>query len=103
VWRFDESTTRLLPHDRTAKAVAGDIADDLGWGEDGAELLAARVDGIAGWANEQTGTASLDGMRRVLDERARTIPELAEVAGHPEFAALIGAKATELVAKRLAR
>ena len=103
VWRFSEDATRELPHDRTAKAVAHDIAEDLGLGDGGADLLSARVDGIAGWANEQAGTASLDGMRRMLDERARTIPELAEVAQHPEFAALIGAKATELVAKRLAR
>ena len=103
VWRFTEEATRELPHDRTAKAVASDIADDLGLGDHGAERLSARVDGIAGWANEQLGTASLDGMRRVLDERARSIPELADVSLHPEFGALIGAKATELVAKRLAR
>lgn len=103
VWRFTEDTSRELPHDRTARAVATDIADDLGLGGDGAARLSARVDGIAGWANEQTGTASLDGMRRVLDDRARSIPELADVAQHPEFGALIGAKATELVAKRLAR
>ncbi len=103
VWRFGPEALDELPHDRSAKAVASDIAIDLGMGDGGAELLAARVDGIAGWANEQAGTASLDGMRRVLDERARTIPELADVASHPEFGALISAKATELVAKRLAR
>ncbi|MCW2925162.1 MAG: hypothetical protein JWM98_2566 [Thermoleophilia bacterium] len=103
VWRFDRSADASLPLDRTARSVAGDIADDLGLGSDGAEALVARVDGIAGWANEQLGTASLDGMRRVLDARARSLPELAEVAAHPEFGELVTAKATELVAKRLAR
>ncbi len=46
---------------------------------------------------------TLAGMRRVLDERARTVPELVEVASHPQYGELLAAKATELVAKRLAR
>jgi hypothetical protein len=103
VWRFDQSALGALPQDRTARAVAADIADDLGLGDSGADALVARVEGIAGWANEQLGTASLDGMRRALDQRAQTVPELAKVSTHPEFDALLAAKATELVAKRLAR
>jgi hypothetical protein len=103
VWRFDESRTFELPRDRTARGVAADIADDLGLGQAGADALVARVDGIAGWANEQLGTASLEGMQRVLGDRARTVPDLEQVAAHPEFDALLAAKATELVAKRLAR
>lgn len=102
-WRFDEQGARELPRDRTARTVAIDIAHELGMGDSGATVLAARVEGIAGWANEQLGTASLEGMRHALDERARTVPELATIAEHPEFPALIRAKATELVAKRLAR
>lgn len=102
-WRFDEHGAQQLPRDRSARTVANDIAHDLGIGDDGARTLAARVEGIAGWANEQPGTASLDGMRRTLDTRARTVPELASIADHPEFGMLLGAKATELVAKRLAR
>jgi hypothetical protein len=103
VWRFDAAAAELLPRDRSARDVARDIADDLALGDDGAKVLVARVEGIAGWANEQLGTASLDGMRRVLDERARTVPELERVSTHPEYEALLAAKATELVAKRLAR
>ena len=103
VWRFDAAAEESLPRDRTARAVAIDIADDLGLGQGAAKTLSARVDGIAGWANEQLGTASLDGMRRVLGDRALTIPELADISSHPEFGALLDAKATELVAKRLAR
>jgi hypothetical protein len=103
VWRFDATAATRLPRDRSARDVARDIADDLALGDDGAKVLVARVEGIAGWANEQLGTASLDGMRRVLDERARTVPELERVSAHPEYEALLAAKATELVAKRLAR
>lgn len=103
VWRFDLDPHPALAHDRSARAVAADIADDLGLAADGSTALMARVEGLAGWANEQPGTASLEGMQRVLDERARTVPELANVASHPEYAALLTAKATELVAKRLAR
>ena len=103
IWRFDPAERDELPHDRTARHVASDIAEDLGLGSDGAAALVARVDGIAGWANEQLGTASLEGMTRVLGERARAIPDLAEFATHPEFDAMLAAKATELVAKRLAR
>jgi hypothetical protein len=103
IWRFDASGAAHLPRDRSARTVAGDIAADLGLGDEGAQVLAARVEGIAGWANEQVGTASLEGMRRVLDERARSVPELAQAAGHPEYDALLDAKATELVARRLAR
>lgn len=103
VWRFDPAAEGSLPRDRSARAVAGDIARDLELGAAGADALAARVDGIAGWANEQLGTASLDGMRRALGSRALTIPELADISSHPEFGALLDAKATELVAKRLAR
>lgn len=102
-WRFDEQAIEGLPSDRTARGVAVDIAHDLGLGSAGAEALVARVDGIAGWANEQLGTASLEGMQRVLGDRARSIPDLAQAAAHPEFDALLTAKATELVAKRLAR
>lgn len=102
-WRFDDAAAQQLPRDRTARVLASDIAAELGLGDDGARVLAARVEGIAGWANEQLGTASLDGMRRALAERARTVPELAAIGGHPEYDELIGAKATELVAKRLAR
>lgn len=102
-WLFDPTSIATLPRDRTARAVAQDIATDLGLGEAGAMMLASRMDGIAGWANEQLGTASLDGMRRVLDERARTFADLAAAAEHPEFGQLLDAKATELVAKRLAR
>ena len=103
IWRFDDAGAAQLPRDRTARDVAYDIAGDLGLGQEGAVAIAARVDGIAGWANEQLGTTSLDSMRRVLDERARTIPELDRLAGHPKFGQLIDTKATELIAKRLAR
>lgn len=103
IWRFDAAGAAQLPRDRTARDVARDIASDLGLGDEGAVTIAARIDGAAGWANEQIGTASLDGMRRVLDERARTLPELGRLADHAEFVELIDAKATELVAKRLAR
>jgi hypothetical protein len=103
IWRFDAAALDDLPRDRTARGVASDIAADLGLGSAGADALIARVDGIAGWANEQLGTASLEGMQRVLGERARAVPDLANVAGHPEFEAMLAAKATELVAKRLAR
>lgn len=103
IWRFDERAAAGLPRDRTARGVAADIVADVGLDDGAADRLSARVDGIAGWANEQLGTASLEGMQRVLGERARTVPELAELADHPEFGALMHAKATELVAKRLAR
>lgn len=103
VWRFEDAKSASLPRDRSARGVAEDIANDLGLGRSGADALVARVDGIAGWANEQLGTASLEGMYRVLDTRARTVPELADVAAHDDYAALLHAKATELVAKRLAR
>jgi hypothetical protein len=102
-WRFTDEAATQLPRDRTARMVASDMAADLGLGAAGEQALAARVEGIAGWANEQVGTASLDGMRGVLDARARAVPELAELADHPEFGELIGAKARELVARRLAR
>jgi hypothetical protein len=103
IWRFDAAGAAQLPRDRSSRDVAHDIADDLGLGEQGAATITARVDGVAGWANEQLGTASLDGMCRMLDQRARTTPELEQLADHPEFDQLIDAKATELVAKRLAR
>ncbi|MEO6866846.1 MAG: hypothetical protein ABI200_02375, partial [Gaiellales bacterium] len=103
VWRFPPSATESLPHDRTARAVAGDIAADLALGEDGAATINARMEGVAGWANEQAGTASLEGMERVLSARARAVEGLAELSDHPEYPALMRAKATELVAKRLAR
>lgn len=103
VWRFDAGAEDVLPRDRTARGVAVDIARDLGLGDAGATTLAARIDGIAGWANEQLGTASIDGMRRVLAERAVSSPELSQYSAHPEFAHMLDAKATELVAKRLAR
>ncbi|MCW2927948.1 MAG: putative Zn peptidase [Thermoleophilia bacterium] len=103
VWYYDPAAIVALPHDSTATEVAQRIGSDLGLGEDGTRTLVARVDGIAGWANEQLGTASLQGMTRVLDERARTLPELADATAHPAFGELLAAKATELVAKRLAR
>lgn len=104
VWRFDADTADdALPRDRSARTFAVHIAEDLGLGAEGAATIASRVDGIAGWANEQLGTASLDGMQRVLGTRALTVPELAKVASHPQFDAMLTAKATELVAKRLAR
>ncbi len=104
-WWFDDASRAAteLPRDRSARVIAHDIAADLGLGDDGARALAARLDGIAGWANEQVGTASLDGMRRVLDRRALTVPELAQITDHAQYAALVDAKATELVANRLAR
>ena len=103
VWRFDDIAPAGLPHDRSARDLARDIAQDQGLGDAGATQLTARVDGIAGWANEQLGTASLEGMQRMLHERARTIPDLAAIEVNPRFNALLAAKATELVAKRLAR
>lgn len=103
IWRFDAAGAAQLPRDRTARDVARDIAESLDLGDEGAGMIAARVDGVAGWANAQSGTASLDGMRRMLDQRARTMPELDRLADHPEFDELIGTKATELIAKRLAR
>jgi hypothetical protein len=102
-WWFDAAGSDAMPHDRTARGIARDIALELGLGEDGAKELASRMDGVAGWANEQLGTASLDGMRRVIDERAHAMPELARIAAHEQFPALVDAKATELVANRLAR
>jgi hypothetical protein len=103
MWWFDQDPHPALPHDRSARAIAHDIADDLGLLEPEADALRARVEGLAGWANEQAGTASMDGMRRVLDARARALPELDAVTAHRDYAALLDAKTTELVAKRLAR
>lgn len=103
VWRFDAAAADGLPIDRSAARMAADIARDLGLDEAAAGLLGARLEGIAGWANEQLGTASLDGMRRSLRARVGTVPELAAAREHPDFEAMLDAKATELVAKRLAR
>lgn len=103
VWRFDAAGEAAVPHDSTARDVAARIGGDLGFEADEVDQLVARVDGVAGWANEQLGTASLEGMSRVLDQRVRALPELAQVAAHPAFGELVAAKATELVARRLAR
>lgn len=103
MWSYDARARDHLPHDRSARQVAQAIAADLGLSPDDAEELVARVDGIAGWANERIAGASLEGMARALDERARSLPELARAATHPEFGHLVEAKATELVARRIAR
>ncbi|MCW2950053.1 MAG: hypothetical protein JWN41_1066 [Thermoleophilia bacterium] len=100
VWRFDARDVDALPHDHTARHVAEEIALDVGIDADD---LAARIDGAAGWANEQLGSASLAGMTAALDARVRALPEMSIVAQHGRFAALVDAKAVELVAKRLAR
>ena len=103
VWRFEPAATLLVPHDRSSRDLVGVIAADLGLDETGAVELAARVDGAAGWANEHAGAASLDGMERALRERLQHLPELTALSQHPAYGELVGAKATELVAKRLAR
>lgn len=103
VWRFAADATDVLPHDRSARAVTAAIATDLGLGSSATAELQARVDGVAGWANEQLGVASLEGMVRVLDQRFRASADFDDVAHHPDYGDLIDAKAVELVAKRLAR
>lgn len=103
VWRFDEDDPGSLPHDRTARDVVSHIGGDLGMGDTQVTELVARVDGVAGWANEQLGIASLDGMTRVIDERVRTLPEFADIVAHPDYDSLVQSKAVELVARRLAR
>jgi hypothetical protein len=103
VWRFDPDELGSLPHDRTARDVASHIGSDLGMGSADVIELVARVDGVAGWANEQLGIASLDGMTRIIDERVRALPEFAKVVAHPDYRALVQSKAVELVARRLAR
>ncbi|MBC7460911.1 MAG: hypothetical protein H7287_06080, partial [Thermoleophilia bacterium] len=100
IWRFDAAATEALPHDHTARQVAVEIATDLAIDPD---ELAARVDGIAGWANEQLGSSSLAGMTAALTSRVQAMPDLAPVAQHARFSDLVAAKAVELVAKRLAR
>jgi hypothetical protein len=100
VWRFDPTNVEQLPHDHSARQVATEIAIDLQLDPD---ELAARIDGAAGWANEQLGSSSLSGMTRALTERVRMMTDLAAVSTHVRFGALVGAKAEELVAKRLAR
>jgi hypothetical protein len=100
VWRFDGADIEHLPHDHTARQVAVEIATDLALDPD---ELAARIDGAAGWANEQLGSASLSGMTRALDERVRAMADLEGVTHHGRFGDLVGAKAEELVAKRLTR
>lgn len=103
VWRFDEDAAAHLPHDRSARDVATHIGGELGMDPVQVGELVARVDGVAGWANEQLGVASLDGMTRIIDERVRALPELRSVVTHPQYRALVDAKAVELVSRRLAR
>lgn len=103
VWRFDPAATATLPIDRSARDIARDIGEDLGLAAADVAELAARVDGAAGWANEQLGVASLDGMTRAIDERVRSLPEFTPVVAHADYRSLVDAKAVELVAKRLAR
>jgi Zn-dependent peptidase ImmA (M78 family) len=103
VWRFAPDAVDHLPHDHSAREIAAHIADDLGYGEAATSELIARIEGIAGWANEQPGTASLPGMARTLDDRARGMRELDDVAAHADYPELLSAKATELVTKRIAR
>ena len=100
VWRFSRDNVELLPHDHSARDVAAEIADDLTLDPD---ELTARIDGAAGWANEQLGSTSLSTMTAALDQRVRTMPDLEGVTAHARFGDLIDAKAVELVAKRLAR
>jgi len=103
VWRFDPAAVGLVPHDRSARDMVAVIGSALGMDDHAQAAFAARVDGIAGWANERADSASLVSMDRALRERVGTVPELAQVAEHPAFDELVSAKATELVAKRLAR
>lgn len=103
VWRFDPASTGDLPIDRSARDVAADIGEDLGLATAQITELVARVDGAAGWANEQLGVASLDGMTRAIDERVRSLSDFAPVVAHADYRALVDAKAVELVSKRLAR
>lgn len=100
VWRFDQDAVEELPHDHTARQVAADIAADLALD---ADELAARIDGAAGWANEQLDSSSLAGMTAALTERVQAMADLTAVTGHARFGDLVDAKAVELVAKRLAR
>lgn len=103
VWRFDPTLLGSLPIDRSARDIAREIGRDLAFDADAVATLVARVDGVAGWANEQLGVASLDGMTRAVGERMHALAELDAVMAHPEAGALVDAKAVELVAKRLAR
>lgn len=102
-WRFDDSALHLLPHDRTSRMVLNDIGHDLHLSEKDSALLAARVEGVAGWANARLDTASIADMRSALVARSHSIPDLSILTSHQEFASLVDAKATELVARRLAR
>lgn len=102
-WQFDAAALEVLAHDRPAREIAAGMAADLALDPREATLLSARIDGVAGWANERPDTASIDGMRRALAARMGSMPELGAAARHPAFEALVDAKAIELVAKRLAR
>lgn len=102
LWRFERDLPTGIRRDPGSHELARTIATELDPDAD-PNALVARMEGIAGWANEQHGTDSLDGMRVALDARARSVPELVAASKHPQFGELLDAKATELVARRLAR
>lgn len=103
LWRLDPAAQRRISHDPTSGELVDQVARRLDLDVAAAKALHAQVDGVAGWANEQPGTASIDAMTRVLASRVGGLPSIAPLVDDPLLARMVRARAIELVARRLSR